>query len=78
MLGFVSEFNAALSLQGTKRKGYHWRQLAGLKLQPLPWCRWLQMKNSCCWAENIENCCIEQRILVDLPLCVRLMTPGEG
>lgn len=45
---FVSEFNAALSLQLTKGKWYHLRQPLSLKLQPLPWYRWLQMKNSCC------------------------------
>lgn len=45
---FVSEFNAALSLQLTKGKWYHLRQPLSLELQPLPWYRWLQMKNSCC------------------------------
>lgn len=60
---FVSEFNVGLSLKLTKRKWYHLRQPLRLKLQPLPSCRWLQMKNFCCQPDrkNMKICCTEEK-----------------
>lgn len=60
---FVSEFNVGLSLKLTKRKWYHLRQPLRLKPQPLPWCRWLQMKNFCCQPDrkNMKICCTEEK-----------------
>lgn len=70
MPGFVSEFSAALSLKGTKRKWYHWRQLQDWSCSLCPGTDGYKLKTPAAGQKNMKVCCIEQGIFWWILHCV--------